>query len=264
MRIYGYGRPLIMSECKWDWKEMQLRFIYPYKLYLGSLSPIDRTILLSQVVWIYIVLGLHFIQLLLLLVQVLPFKRLRRLIVENNEIPIADVKSGEMVAGVLCIEDVLVDDKCCSSGLRSVAPEMFRKENYFTSRRSLLFNLLTLWSAVSPRTCRICRTSHRMWFCRANYECRAPYWLPEAVAPGIQIKIDITELVYCLSGTFDWYLHCFVSALPSPLWEKDCSGISRGMAEYIKSRNVFRCKQWVVKLRVSRQLSGKQKWRFCL
>lgn len=82
---------------------------------------VQLKLLLSQVIRIYVVLGLHFVQLFLLLVQVLSLKRLCRLIVEDNEIPIADVEAGQVVAGILCIENVLVHHKGCSSSLRSVA-----------------------------------------------------------------------------------------------------------------------------------------------
>lgn len=80
--------------------------------------------LLLEVLGADVVLGLDVVQFVLFLVDIDPFERFVRLIVENDQVAIANVEAGQMVAGVLRIENVLVDDERCSAGIRSVSAEM--------------------------------------------------------------------------------------------------------------------------------------------
>lgn len=77
--------------------------------------------LLLQVIGADVVFALDVVQLVLLLVHVDALERLVRLVVEHDQIAVADVEAGQMVAGVLRVEDVLVDDECCAARLRCVA-----------------------------------------------------------------------------------------------------------------------------------------------
>ena len=67
------------------------------------------------------VLGLHGRQLGLLLVRVQLLEGLVGLVVEDDEVPVADVEAAKMVASVLGVEDVLVDDEGGAAGLGCVA-----------------------------------------------------------------------------------------------------------------------------------------------
>lgn len=74
-----------------------------------------------------VVLGLDVVQLLLLLVHVHPFERLVRLIVEHHQVSIAHVEAGQMVARVLGVENVFVDDKCGSARVWSVSAKQINE-----------------------------------------------------------------------------------------------------------------------------------------
>lgn len=50
------------------------------------------------------------------------FERLRRLVVEHDEISITHVEAGKMLTGVLGIEDVLIDDESRTSSFCGVSP----------------------------------------------------------------------------------------------------------------------------------------------
>ena len=69
------------------------------------------------------VLGLHGRKLRLLLVRVQLLEGLVGLVVEDDEVPVADVEAAEVVASVLRVEDVLVHDEGGAAGLGCVAPE---------------------------------------------------------------------------------------------------------------------------------------------
>jgi len=63
------------------------------------------------------VLGLHGLQIGLLLVRVHPLEGLVWLVVEDDEIAVANVEAAEMVASVLCVKNVFVNDESCTTGL---------------------------------------------------------------------------------------------------------------------------------------------------
>lgn len=77
--------------------------------------------LLLQIVRADVVLALDVVQFVLLLVHVHPFEGLVRLVVENDQIPIAHIEAGQMIAGVLRIEDVLVDNEGGAPGFGRVS-----------------------------------------------------------------------------------------------------------------------------------------------
>lgn len=99
-------------------------FVLSIELNLLSLR-LNTTIyakLFPQIVRIDVVLGLHLVQLLLLLVHVQSFEGLRRLVIQHHQISITNVESGQVIAGVLGIEYVFVDDERCSTGFRRISP----------------------------------------------------------------------------------------------------------------------------------------------
>lgn len=80
--------------------------------------------LFPQIVRTDIILGLHLIQFLLLLVDIQSFEGLGRLVVQHHQVPVTHVKPGQMVTGVLGVEDVLINDEGSSAGFRRIAPEI--------------------------------------------------------------------------------------------------------------------------------------------
>ena len=61
-----------------------------------------------------IVFLFHLLDLLFLLLHVQLLECFRRLVVENDEVAIADVEARKMVTGLLGVEYVLVNDECRS------------------------------------------------------------------------------------------------------------------------------------------------------
>lgn len=68
-----------------------------------------------------IVLGLDVVELLLFLVHVHALEGLVRLVVEDDEVAIAHIETGQMVACIFCIENVFVDNKGSAACLRRIA-----------------------------------------------------------------------------------------------------------------------------------------------
>ena len=58
-----------------------------------------------------IVFLLHLLKFFFLLLHVLLLEGLRRLVVEDDEVSVTDVEAGQMVARLLSVENILVDDK---------------------------------------------------------------------------------------------------------------------------------------------------------
>jgi len=65
-----------------------------------------------------IVFLLHLLKFFFLLLHVLLLEGLRRLVVKDDEISVADVEAGQMVARLLSVENILVDDKRSAFGFR--------------------------------------------------------------------------------------------------------------------------------------------------
>lgn len=84
--------------------------------------------LLFQIVRTDVVLALDIVQFVLFLVNVHTFEGLIRLIIQYDQIPIANIETGQMIAGVLGIEDVLVDDESRSARLRRISAAIIRKQ----------------------------------------------------------------------------------------------------------------------------------------
>lgn len=62
------------------------------------------------------------------------------IVVENNEVTVADVEARQVVAGILGIKDVFVHDISCSSGFRCVPSEKRNKHSeHQTNMCSLIF-----------------------------------------------------------------------------------------------------------------------------
>ena len=59
-----------------------------------------------------IVFLFHLLDLLFLLLHVQLLERFRRLVVENDEVAIADVEARKVVTGLLRVEYVLVNNEC--------------------------------------------------------------------------------------------------------------------------------------------------------
>ena len=63
-------------------------------------------------IWSFeIVFLLHLLNFLFFLLHVQFLEGFRGLVVEDDEISVADVEAGKMIAGLLRVENVLVDDK---------------------------------------------------------------------------------------------------------------------------------------------------------
>jgi len=84
------------------------------------------------------VLGLHGRKLGLLLVRVQLLEGLVGLVVEDDEVSVANVEAAQVVARVLGVEDVFVDDESCAASFRSVAAV---RDVDFNSSLIQLFNL---------------------------------------------------------------------------------------------------------------------------
>jgi len=61
------------------------------------------------------------IQLFLFLLSLYSFKSLISLIVEDNQVSTADIKTREMIAGILRVEYILVNYECRSSGFGGIS-----------------------------------------------------------------------------------------------------------------------------------------------
>lgn len=68
-----------------------------------------------------IIFAFDIIQLLLLLIDVQSFECLIRLIVQHDQVTIANVKSGQVIARIFRIENIFVDNKCRSSCFRCIS-----------------------------------------------------------------------------------------------------------------------------------------------
>lgn len=51
-----------------------------------------------------------------------------RIVVENDQVTIADVEARQVVTGILGIKNIFIDHICCSSCFRCVPPENKSKE----------------------------------------------------------------------------------------------------------------------------------------
>lgn len=62
------------------------------------------------------------------------------LVVKYNEVSVAHIEAGEMIAGVFGIENILVHNKCSSSRLGSVSPVLITQ--YRHNYKLHIFNLV--------------------------------------------------------------------------------------------------------------------------
>lgn len=75
----------------------------------------------TQILCMNPVFRLHLIDFLLFLLDVSFLERLTRLIIKHHQVTVADIESGQMVARILRIEDILVHDESGSSRVRRIA-----------------------------------------------------------------------------------------------------------------------------------------------
>lgn len=105
-------------------------------------------------------------QFLLFLVHIHPFECLIRLIVEHDQIPIANVETGQMIAGIFRIENIFVHNECGASCLRCVSPGIKRIpwiELVWTHMLWKVVNLKRLHSNLSDRSVFAEDVIHFVW-----------------------------------------------------------------------------------------------------
>lgn len=84
----------------------------------------QRQTLFLKFICANVIFSLNIIELLLLLVNVQSLECLVRLIIQDDQITIANVEAGQMIARIFSIKDVFIDNKSGAAGLWCVSTAM--------------------------------------------------------------------------------------------------------------------------------------------